>query len=99
VATQALPAMAGMVSTPRPRTMPLTFVESGEVATIDALRGGPGLRRRLIDLGLHPGASIRMIKNDGPGPLIVAAKEDSRLALGRGMAHHILVHITNNPPR
>lgn len=99
MATQALPAMAGMVSTPRPRTMPLSFVESGEEAVVQEVRGGLSMRRRLADLGLHQGASIRVVKNDGPGPMIVAVKQDARLALGRGMAHHILVHITNSPPR
>ena len=60
--------------------------------TISRVRGGKKMRSRLHDLGLNPGASVRVIKNDLPGPLIIAVKDDSRLAVGRGMAHHILVN-------
>jgi ferrous iron transport protein A len=99
MAVNVLPAMAGTISTPRTGSMPLSFVTGGETVTVQEIRGGHGIRRRLTDLGLHQGASIRMIKNDAQGPLIVAVKEHGRLALGRGMAHHILVTIKNSPPR
>jgi Fe2+ transport system protein FeoA len=37
------------------------------------------------------GLNVRVIQNCFTGPLILAVKEDSRLAIGRGMAHRILV--------
>jgi ferrous iron transport protein A len=76
--------------------MPLGFVPTGQRVVVREIRGGQKLQYRLRDLGLNLGATIRVVKNDGPGPLILAVKEDSRLALGRGMAHHILVDTNTN---
>jgi Fe2+ transport system protein FeoA len=45
-------------------------------------------------MGLNIGATIRVLKNDAYGPLIIAVKEDGRLAIGRGMAHHIAVTVS-----
>jgi ferrous iron transport protein A len=98
MAVQALPIPAGMVNMTRTGSMPLSFATSGEIVTVRAIIGGANLRRRLSDMGLHQGASIRVLKNDAHGPLIVAVKEHGRLALGRGMAHHILVTIKNGTP-
>lgn len=72
-------------------SIPLTFVSGGTTVKIRAIRGGHRLKQRLYDIGLNQGASVRVIKNDTTGPLILAVKADGRLALGRGMAHHILV--------
>lgn len=58
---------------------------------IEEVRGGRKLRQRLMDLGLNHGAQVRVVKNQMTGPMIVAVKEDGRLALGRGMSHHIMV--------
>jgi ferrous iron transport protein A len=71
--------------------LPLALASSGQNLVISNIRGGRKMRSRLHDLGLNPGADIRVIKNDSPGPLIIAVKGDSRLALGRVMANHILV--------
>jgi len=56
-----------------------------------AIYGGRGIRRRLADLGLTPGTTLRVVQAHSWGPLIVAFKDDARLALGRGMAHKIQV--------
>ena len=73
--------------------LPLALSSSGDEIVIVRFRGGKKMRARLQDLGLHPGGSARVIKNERPGPLIIAVKEDSRLAVGRGLAQHILVSI------
>lgn len=73
------------------RMLPLSLVSQGENVVVRQIRGGRELRQRLLDLGLHPGARIRVVKNEQPGPLIIAVKQDGRLALGRGMCHKILV--------
>lgn len=77
--------------------MPLSLATRGQTVIVQQIRSGRRLRQRLLDLGLNQGTRIRVLKNEMPGPLIVAVKEDGRLALGRGMTHHILVTaVTNN---
>jgi Fe2+ transport system protein FeoA len=75
--------------------MPLTFVPGGDTVVVSQIRGGKKIRSRLFDLGLNLNARIRVVKNDGQGPLIIAVKEDGRFALGKGMAHHIFVKDEN----
>jgi ferrous iron transport protein A len=70
--------------------MPLTMAQPGETVTLTDLRGGHRMRRRLADLGLTQGMPLRVVQRNGGGPVIVAVK-DARLAIGRGMAHHIMV--------
>jgi ferrous iron transport protein A len=71
--------------------MPLTMATPGEDMKLIAIRGGQRVRKRLADLGLTPGTVLQVVQADAWGPLIVAFKEDARLALGRGMAHKIMV--------
>ena len=73
--------------------MPLTMVSPDQQVRLVAIRGGQRLRKRLADLGLNPGLVFRVVQRNGHGPLILAVK-DSRLALGRGMAHKIMVEPT-----
>ncbi len=72
------------------QVMPLAMVRPGEVVTVVDVRAGWGLQRRLADMGLLPGVQIRVINNQMPGPLIIDLR-GSRLVLGHGMAHKILV--------
>jgi Fe2+ transport system protein FeoA len=73
--------------------MPLAMVAPGEEVRLTAIRGGRRLRKRLADLGLNLGMTVRVVQRDRHGPLILAVK-DARLALGRGMAHKIMVELT-----
>jgi Fe2+ transport system protein FeoA len=75
----------------RKNVLPLSLVSQGESVIVEGFRGGQKLRQRLLDLGLNQGANVRVIKNEMHGPMIVAVKEDGRLALGRGMSHHVMV--------
>ena len=70
--------------------MPLTMAPPGKEVTLTAVYGGRGIRMRLHSLGLIPGVKLRVLNNNGAGPLMVAVM-DSRVALGRGMAHKIMV--------
>lgn len=72
--------------------MPLAMVSEGEVVRLVSLRGGRGLNKRLADLGLNIGMTLRVIRRTENGPMILDVK-DSRLAIGRGMAHHMLVEV------
>ncbi len=79
--------------------LPLTALKNGEtgiVISINRGRGkghgrGWGFEKRLMDMGLTPGAEVAVVKS-APfhGPLEVTVR-GSRLALGRGMAERILV--------
>lgn len=70
--------------------LPLSMVCPGEEVRLVAIQGGQQMRKRLADLGLNLGMTMRVMQHDGHGPLILAVK-DSRLAVGYGMAHKILV--------
>lgn len=71
--------------------MPLSMASQGQTVTITQVNGSHVLRQRLLDLGLNLGARVHVVKNEMSGPLILAVKEDGRLALGRGMTQHVLV--------
>jgi len=71
--------------------MPLTMATPGEDLRLVAINGGQRVRKRLADMGLTPGTTVRVIQANSQGPLILAFKDDVRLALGRGMAHKIAV--------
>ena len=70
--------------------MPLSMVNTGKKVRLLAVRAGRGLRARLAEMGLVPGAELVVIRNSHHGPFIVSVK-DTRLVLGRGMAHKIEV--------
>jgi ferrous iron transport protein A len=69
--------------------MRLTMVNPGqEVILIDIL-GGRGIRSKLYSMGLVPGTKLIVLGNRG-GPVMIAVN-DTRLALGIGMARKIIV--------
>ena len=55
---------------------------------IEKIDGGRGLISRLTDMGLHPGLKVKVINNTGAFILQVG---ETRLAIGRGIAHNIMV--------
>ncbi len=77
----------------RKDVMPLIMASPGEQVRIVGFRGARGMERRLTSMGLKRGAEVEVIKSSGPGPLIVASQE-TRIALGAGMAKKILVTTT-----
>lgn len=62
----------------------------GRKYKIDRISGGHGLNSRLLSVGFLPGEVISIINQSGWGPLTVFVK-GSKIALGRGIAHKILV--------
>ena len=70
--------------------MPLSMVSAGETVEIAAVRVGWGLQRRLADMGLTPGVRVRVVNSQGRGPVVINVR-GSRLALGHGVAHKIMV--------
>jgi len=71
--------------------MPLSMVAPGQEVELLAVHGGWGIRRRLAEMGLNPGVKIRVMQSNFRGGPIIVAVRDTRLALGRGMAHKIMV--------
>ena len=68
---------------------PLTTVNPGQEVTLIDIQGGRGLKSKLNSMGLIPGVKLRIVGNGG-GPIMIAIN-DTRLALGLGMARRIMV--------
>ena len=68
---------------------PLAMAREGERLRIHLLRGGKGLEMRLTTLGLNVGSELTVSQREG-GNLVVLRGE-TRIALGTGMAHKIMV--------
>jgi len=79
---------------PQRPSLPLSMVSPGEKVCLVEIRSTPALHKRLSDLGLSVGTVVRVVQGSSAGPLILASKEDSRLALGRGLAQQIMVTLT-----
>jgi ferrous iron transport protein A len=77
--------------------LPLTIVSPGQKVKLVAISAGKKLRLRLTELGLTPGVELCVMQDQG-GPILVSVY-NSRLALGRGMAHQIMVEQVNGCPQ
>jgi len=71
---------------------PLTMTSLGETVKLEKIMGGEDINNRLATLGLTPGTELCLVQDAG-GPLLISVR-DSRIALGRGMAHKIMVSQT-----
>jgi len=69
---------------------PLSLVKAGEKVQLVRINAGRGLNSRLASMGLVAGTEIRVVSNSHPGPFVIVVK-DTRVMLGRGMAHKIMV--------
>jgi ferrous iron transport protein A len=71
-------------------TMPLSSVRAGETVRLTSVDAGRGLNSRLASMGLVPNVKIAVVSNGHPGPFVINVR-GSRMVLGRGMAHKIMV--------
>jgi len=78
--------------------MPLTMAKAGERVVVTDIAGGVTARGRLAAMGLRRGDLLEIISNDGKGRLVLA-HDCTRLALGRGIAHKILVTTSDKPEK
>jgi len=69
---------------------PLSTVKAGETVKLARIKAGQGLNRRLAAMGLVPDVEITVVKSGHPGPFVINVK-DSKMMLGRGVAHKIMV--------
>jgi Fe2+ transport system protein FeoA len=73
---------------------PLVHARNGDIVIVTRIDAGGRARKRLADLGVHVGSQARMVRcSVGSGPLILATKHDTRIALGMGMAQKIQVRL------
>ena len=69
--------------------MPISFVQNGSKVKVVNIGVGQTLNKKLMEMGLNIGSEIQVIKNEG-GSLILGVA-GSKLALGQGMGHKIMV--------
>jgi ferrous iron transport protein A len=69
----------------------LVRCQSGQQFEIIQTRGGRKMSQRFKELGLTPGSVFCVVRNDFPGPLILADPSGERVVVGKGMARHIQV--------
>ena len=62
----------------------------GARVVVSRLEGGKRFAARLADMGVLPGAVLRVLREGGLGPVLVEVR-GGRLVLGHGMADRILV--------
>jgi Fe2+ transport system protein FeoA len=71
-------------------TMCLTHIEAGSKVLVHNLNAGHRFRHHMAEMGIFPGAMIKVLKKESQGPLLVQIGH-SRLMLGRRMAEKITV--------
>lgn len=71
------------------KAFPLAMAQEGVTVRIHTLQGGKRLEMRLTSLGLNVGSELVVSQHQG-GKMVVRRGE-TRLALGAGMAHRIMV--------
>jgi ferrous iron transport protein A len=80
-----------------PGLIPLADLEPGARARIVRISGGLDMRRRCLALGLRPGAEISISQSRRHG--VVVGADNTRVALGEGMAGRLLVERMNGEER
>lgn len=68
----------------------LTDMGTGSLAIVDRFEGGGAFKEKLISMGILPGKEIEILSSRKNGPVVIKVN-DTRLALGYGMAHKIYV--------
>ncbi len=68
----------------------MTMMPEGKEGSVLSVDAGHRLSMRLKEMGFTSGASVKIIRSNLNGPIIVSVN-GSKYALGRGMAMKILV--------
>lgn len=74
----------------RRELVPLTDVSPGERVRVMGHLGGRQMAHRAAEMGLLKGQVVKVIKSEGPGPVVLAVM-GSRVAVGRSMAAKVQV--------
>jgi len=71
----------------------LSDIEKGKLVRIAYFRGGFGLMNRLNRFGIYPGDVVRVVRQAPfQGPILLEVR-GMEIALGRGIAFHIMVEV------
>ncbi len=70
---------------------PLSTAAQHEILTVARVAAGRRATHRLTEMGLTPGVDVKIVQDNG-GPIIIAVR-GSRLALGRCLAHKVMVNV------
>ncbi len=73
--------------------VPLGLLQLGDLAEVVEILSGNQSVTRIEDMGFRVGKTVEVLNNKGRGPLLIKVDE-SRLALGRGLAMKIMVRRT-----
>lgn len=84
----------GTEETLEKETVPLLSLGEGERGIFVRAIGGYGLVRRLADMGLTPGAEVKIVRKCVFGGPVEIEVRGVTLALGRGVAARIMVKPT-----
>lgn len=76
------------------RVRPLSEIPRGRRVKLVEIEAGCRAARRLAEMGLTPGVELEVLQDSG-GPLLLAVR-GARLAIGRGIAHKVLVRVNGN---
>ena len=68
----------------------LSDVKVGQTVVLVKVQAGHSLKHRLAAMGLLANTTIKVLRNEGKGQLIVSVK-GSKVVLGRGMSEKIMV--------
>jgi ferrous iron transport protein A len=71
--------------------VPLTQVPPGQRVRLVSITGGRQMARRLLALGLSVGSELQVLHHRGHG--VVVARDGNRVALGGGVAEHLMTEI------
>ena len=77
---------------PKNNNLTLAHLEIGAKARVVSIDGEDAISRRLLEMGVTPGASIRVIKNASFGCPMEIRIRNSHLALRRSEADSIVVN-------
>ena len=75
----------------RNRLIPLDEVEENKKAKVIDIQGGWGEKRRLNQMGIHPGDVVTVVRYGALGGPMVIEVHGFQLALGRGIASQVFV--------
>ncbi|MCE4618332.1 MAG: ferrous iron transport protein A [Desulfurococcales archaeon] len=72
---------------------PLSMAKPGDKVVVKAIMAGQGAYYRALSLGIAPGTTIEVVENtlQYPWSPIIIKVRGVEIALGRGMAHKIIV--------
>ena len=68
----------------------LTDIKTGSLVIVDRFEGGGAFKEKLISMGILPGKEVEILSSRKNGPVVIRVN-DTRLALGHGMAYKIYV--------